>query len=70
MDEIFDNKYEKAKSVCENICDRLYFPSTLKKNDKVESVLNRYDDGNVNRYGYDVGNVWLRITQNETVGTW
>ena len=63
--EMYDDKthktYKRAKGVCENICGRLYLPSTLKENDEVESVL-------------DVlglhGNVWLRMTYNDTVGTW
>ena len=60
--EIDDITYEKAKSVCENICGRLYLPSTLKENDEVESVL----VGHLKSYG----NVWLRMTYNETVRTW
>jgi len=62
-----DNKYEEAKIVCENHCGRLYFPSTLKENDEVESILFRC---RFYRCIYDVGNVWLRMTYNETVGTW
>ena len=71
VDELFvaaGNTYEKAKSVCENICGRLYFPSTLKENDEVESFLNRWRG---NRYRWpDFEKVWLRMTYNETVGTW
>ena len=68
VDEIDSNTYEKAKSVCENICGRLYFPSTLKENNEVESFLNRWR-GNRYRW-FDFENVWLRMTYNETVGTW
>ena len=68
VDEIDNKTYKQAKSVCENICGRLYLPSTLKENDEVESVLNSCL---VNRRcGYDIGNVWLRMTYNETVGIW
>ena len=68
VDEIVDNTYEKAKSVCEHICGRLYFPSTLNEIDEIESVLNRC---RVNRRCRDdIGDIWLRLTYNETVGTW
>ena len=63
---IDDNTYEKAKSVCEDICGRLYFPSTLKENDEVESVLVHH----LKNYGYNTNNVWLRMTYNETAETW
>ena len=65
VDEIDDfeidnhNTYENAKSVCENICGRLYFPSTLKENDEVKSVLNR-------RCIDDDGRFWLRLAFNQT----
>ena len=67
VDEIDYNTYEKAKSVCEKICGRLYLPSTLKENDEVQSVLDRPDGG---IYPYNIEYVWLRMTYNETVGTW
>ena len=66
VDEIYDNTYKKAKSVCENICGRLCLPSTLKENDEVESVLVDH----LKNYGYWTNNVWLRMTYNETAGTW
>ena len=67
--DVIDNKtYKQAKSVCEHICGRLYLPSTLKENNEVESVLHSC---RVNRRcGSDVENIWLRMTYNETVGTW
>ena len=68
VDEIVDSTYEKAKSVCENICGRLYFPSTLKEIDEIESVLNRCRVKG--RCRDDIGDIWLRMTYNETVGTW
>ena len=66
MDEINENTYKKARSVCENICGRLCLPTTLKENDEVESVLVRH----LKNYGYWTNNVWLRMTYNGTVGTW
>ena len=60
VDDIEDQTYQKAKSVCENICGNLYFPSTMNETDEVESVLE------LPRNGY----VWLRITYNETTGKW
>ena len=66
VDEIDDNTYEKSKSVCEDICGRLYLPSTLKENDELESVL----VGHLKNYGYWTNDVWLRMTYNETAGTW
>ena len=66
VDEIADNTYKKAESVCENICGRLCLPSTLKENDEVESVLVRH----LKNYGYGINNVWLRMTYNETAETW
>ena len=66
--EIEDNTYEKAKSVCEDICGRLFLPSTLKEN---ESLRNRCDViGYCGITDRGIGNVWLRMTYNETVGTW
>ena len=70
MDEIDYNTYEKAKSVCEKICGRLYLPSTRKENYEVQSILDRrvacrYIDGH-----YKIEYVWLRMTYNETAGTW
>ena len=64
MDEIDDHTYETAKSVCENICGRLYFPSTLKDNFEVYSILDRVNGR------YKSGYIWLRMTYNETVETW
>ena len=63
------NTYENAKSVCENICGRLYFPSTLKENDEVNSVLNREC---LNRRTCRNRSVWLRLTYDETISssTW
>ena len=66
VDEIDANTYYKAKRVCEDICGRLFLPSTPKENDEVLSVLDR--DGNV--YAFDIEYVWLRMTYNETAGTW
>ena len=66
VDEIDDNTYKKAKAVCENICGRLCLPSTLKENDELESVL----VGHLKNYGYWTNDVWLRMTYNETAGTW
>ena len=69
VDEIDDNTYEKSKSVCENICGRLFLPSTLKENYEVQSVIDRrvncYIDGH-----YKIGYIWLRMAYNETLGTW
>ena len=67
VDEIDDNTYEKAKSVCEDICGRLYSPSNLKENYEVQSVLDR---GYGTVHPYNIEYVWLRMTYNETVGTW
>ena len=64
VDEIDDHTYETAKSVCENICGRLYFPSTLKDNFEVYSILDRVNGR------YKSGYIWLRMTYNETVETW
>ena len=70
VDEIDENTYEKAKSVCEDICGRLYFPSTLKENGQVQSVLNRCINGHCGFGHYGFYSVWLRMTYNETAGLW
>ena len=74
MDEIDKHTYEQAKSVCENICGRLYLPLTLKENDEVVSVLKgccvNLCGCRVNRCSFDVEDIWLRMTYNETDGTW
>ena len=61
--KICKNTYKKAKSVCENICGRVYLPSTLKENDEVELVFLRH----LNNFGLGL---WLRMTYDETAGTW
>ena len=35
VEKIYDNTYEKAKSVCEDICGRLYLPTTLTENESL-----------------------------------
>ena len=67
VDELDDKTYEEAKRVCEIICGRLYFPSTLKENDEVQSVIKRLVN---HTWLYHYGNIWLRMTYNETDGTW
>ena len=65
LGEINDKTYDKAQMVCKDICGDLYFPSSQKENDEVESVL----DGR-RGYSHDIGWVWLRIHYDQSDGKW
>ena len=64
VDQINNNTYDEAKIVCKDICGDLYFPSSQKENDEVESVL----DGHERRW--DIGYVWIRIYYDQSDGKW
>ena len=46
--------YEDAKRTCENICGSLYFPSTLKENNEVDSFL-------AAQKGFAYLDIWIRL---------
>ena len=63
VDDIDDKTYDKAKTVCENICGNLYFPSFKWETVKLGVILDKC-------HNRSVGRVWIRIFYNKTAEIW
>ena len=65
LDEIDDKTFDDAKRVCDTICGDLYFPSSQKENDDLQSFLKDRPNGSRN-----INWLWLRIIYDETAEEW
>ena len=51
-----------AESLCKQICGRIYFPSSLPENNELFGI--------ALKGGFSFEDIWLRLTDEETEGTW